>query len=92
MKTPNLFGTFIFIDVTDRAKELFNSGLFPLYELHIEDQSESLIEDYEDLNKALENGSTICIVGIEGGLLVESTDDPDSHEAWVNGRKGWNVS
>lgn len=56
---------FIFMDVTDKAKEIYNSGLFQLYALH-GDNTESAIESDEDLNAHLENGISI---GIEVGFL-----------------------
>lgn len=62
------FNGFIYQDVTEKAKHLFNSGTFDLYELHLEEKTESLIEDEESLNKALENGSTI---GVEVGEMEE---------------------
>jgi len=51
---------FIWLGVTDKAKEVYASGLFELYTLH-EDGSESLIQSDEDLNEALENGLDIGI-------------------------------
>ena len=51
---------FVWLDVTHKAKEVFQSGLFELYELY-EDSSESLIQTMEHLNKALESGSSIVI-------------------------------
>lgn len=56
---------FVWLLVTEKAKEVFNSGLFSLYILY-EDDSESLIQDFEDLDKALEYGLSI---GIEVGHL-----------------------
>jgi hypothetical protein len=56
---------FVWLLVTEKAKEIFNSGLFSLFVLY-DDDSESLIEEFEDLNKALENGLSI---GIEVGHL-----------------------
>lgn len=56
---------FVWLLVTEKAKEVFNSGLFSLYILY-EDDSESLIQDFEDLDKALEYGLDI---GIEVGHL-----------------------
>ena len=46
--------------VNDNAKEIFNCGLFELFELR-DDDSESLIENYNDLTKCLENGVDIGI-------------------------------
>lgn len=56
---------FVWLLVTEKAKEIFNSGLFSLFVLY-DDDSENLIEEFEDLNKALENGLSI---GIEVGHL-----------------------
>ncbi len=56
---------FVWLLVTDKAKEIWSSGLFSLYIIY-EDESESLIEDFDDLNKALENGLSI---GIEVGFI-----------------------
>jgi len=56
---------FVFKIVTHRAKDIFNSGLFSLYELY-DDDTESLIEEIEGLNLALERGNNI---GIEVGHI-----------------------
>ena len=53
-------GGFIWLGVTDKAKEVYKSGLFELYAIY-EDGGESLIESEEELNKALENGIDIAI-------------------------------
>jgi glutathionyl-hydroquinone reductase len=58
---------FVWLNVTHKAKEVFQSGLFELYELY-NDESESLIETMDHLNKALESGSSIVI---EVGHLSE---------------------
>jgi hypothetical protein len=57
---------FIWLIVTDKAKEIFNADLFQLYTLH-DDGSEALIETFEGLNVALGNGLDI---GIEGGRIA----------------------
>lgn len=57
---------FIWLIVTDKAKEIFNADLFQLYTLH-DDGTESLIETFEDLNKSLENGLDI---GVEVGYIA----------------------
>lgn len=57
---------FIWLIVTDKAKEIFNADLFQLYTLH-DDGSEALIETFEDLNEALGNGLDI---GIEVGRIA----------------------
>lgn len=56
---------FVWLLVTEKAKEIFNNGLFSLFVLY-DDDSESLIEEFDDLNKALENGLSI---GVEVGHL-----------------------
>lgn len=56
---------FVWKVVTDQAKEIFQSELFPLYKLY-EDGSEALIEEFDDLQIALEQGMDI---GIEIGQI-----------------------
>lgn len=51
---------FLWGNVTEKAKEIFNSGLFELYVVHY-DHSESLIEDFNELNEILEKGQNIYI-------------------------------
>jgi len=51
---------FVFLDVTEKAKDIFGSGLFDLYVIH-HDDSESLVEKYADINDALEMGLSIAI-------------------------------
>ena len=58
---------FVWLLVTEKAKEVFNSGLFSLFVLY-DDDSEALIEEFGDLDKALENGLSI---GIEVGHLTK---------------------
>lgn len=57
---------FIWLIVTDKAKEIFNADLFQIYTLH-DDGTEAMIETFEDLSKALENGLDI---GIEVGYIA----------------------
>lgn len=52
---------YTFKDVTNKAKEIFNSDLFPIYRVNQEEETEGLIETIEELNKALERGETIYI-------------------------------
>jgi hypothetical protein len=59
MKT-RLVNGFLWLVVTDKAKEIFNSGIFELFTLH-DDGSESLVDSFEDINKALEYGNDIVI-------------------------------
>lgn len=61
---------FVWLLVTEKAKEIFISGLFSLYELH-DDSSESLIVGFDELNEALANGSSI---GIEVGFTNDYID------------------
>lgn len=53
---------FFFLDVSDKARELFSSGLFELYEVY--NNTESLLTNFQDLDYALSNGS---FIGIEVG-------------------------
>ena len=62
---------FVWLLVTEKAKEIWSSGLFSLFILY-EDDSESLIEEYEDLNLAIERGNNI---GIEVGHLKLVADE-----------------
>ena len=55
----------VWLVVTDKAKEIYFSGLFDLYLLY-EDNSEALVEDFTQLIEALEKGIDI---GIEAGKL-----------------------
>jgi len=57
---------FVWLLVTDKAKEIYQSGLFELYILH-DDDSESLVEEFFQLNEALEDGLDI---GISVGQLT----------------------
>lgn len=56
---------FVWKIVNEKAKEVYNSGLFDLYVLY-DDDSESLILNDIELNKYLEQGLDI---GIEVGFL-----------------------
>jgi len=59
---------FVWLLITDKAKEVYQSGLFygAIYVLY-DDGSEDACETYEDLLKALENG---CEIGIEVGHVT----------------------
>lgn len=61
---------FIFMKVNDKAKEIFNSGLFELYAVY-SDETESLIEKFEDLDMHLSNGDDVCI---EVGFITKKTN------------------
>lgn len=56
---------FIWLIVNDKAKEIFNSGVFALYVLYPDD-TEAQIESFDRLNEILEQGLDI---GIEVGYL-----------------------
>lgn len=58
---------FVWLLVTDVAKEIYLNGLFELYILHDESESESLVEGFTQLSEALEEGLDI---GIEVGHLT----------------------
>lgn len=58
---------FVWVLITEKAKEVFSSGLFDVYKLHF-DNSESLCESYADINDALEYGLELAI---EGGWLPD---------------------
>ncbi len=60
---------FVWLLVTNKAKDVFQSGLFELYALHegCEHETESLIVTIEELNECLENGMDI---GIEVANLL----------------------
>lgn len=53
---------FVWLVVTDKAKEIFNSGLFELFVV-TDDGGEYEILDHESLNKFLEEGRDIAIEG-----------------------------
>jgi hypothetical protein len=61
---------FIFMKVNDKAKEIWNSGLFELYVVY-SDETESLIETFEDLDMHLSNGMDVCI---EVGFTPKKTN------------------
>jgi hypothetical protein len=62
---------FIFMKVNDKAKEIWNSGLFDLYVVYSDDNSESLIETFEDLDMYLSNKMDVCI---EVGFIPKNTN------------------
>jgi hypothetical protein len=66
MKTIVIRG-FVWLIVSDKAKEIFSSGTFEMYLLYPGD-TESLVEMYGDIEYANENGIDI---GIEVGSLVD---------------------
>jgi hypothetical protein len=57
---------FIWLLITEKAKEVYASGLFELYVLN-NDNTETLVEEHNQITQALENGLDI---GIEVGIRV----------------------
>lgn len=51
---------FVWQLITEKAKEVYGSGLFDVYKLH-NDGSESLCESYADINDALEVGLDLAL-------------------------------
>lgn len=58
---------YVYYIVTHKAKEIFTTGIFELYALH-EDDTEALIESFDDLFRVLEQGFQI---GIHVGVLMQ---------------------
>lgn len=67
--------SFAYLNVTNKATKIFESKLFDLYELRIDEQVESLIETDSELKECLERGA---IIGIEIGFLNEQDNDLES--------------
>jgi hypothetical protein len=67
MEDVKVVDGFIFLLVTDKAKEIFSSGTFNIYVLH-EDETESLVRSYSDIEYAKEKGLDI---GIEVGFIKD---------------------
>jgi hypothetical protein len=61
---------FVWLIVTEKAKEIYISGLFELYILH-DDDSDSLVEGFGQLTEAIENGQDI---GVEVGFISDDVD------------------
>lgn len=60
---------FVWLNVTDKARNIWNSGLFELYDVDVSGSRfgvvnyEALIENSEDLNSAIEGGCVCIEVG-----------------------------
>ena len=54
---------FVWLNVTDKARNIWNSGLFELYDVDFSGNSERLIDNSEDLNSAIERGCVCIEVG-----------------------------
>lgn len=61
---------FVWLIVTDKARKVFNTGLFELYIL-FDDDTERLIENLDDIDFAFKYK---CDIGIEVGHLKIVTD------------------
>lgn len=64
--------SFAYLNVTNKAAKIFESKIFDLYELRIDEQVESLIETDSELKECLERGA---IIGIEIGFLNKQDDN-----------------
>lgn len=62
---------FVWLIVTDSAKELWSSGALTIYRLY-DDGTEARIESYDDINAALENGEDIGVEVAPLSSLVDS--------------------
>lgn len=51
---------FVWLLVSDKAKEVFNSGLFEVYTVYPDD-TESLCESIEEVNESLEKGLDLAV-------------------------------
>lgn len=51
---------FVYLPVTDKAKEVFASGLFEIFIMY-DDGSEALCESFDDINNALESDLDLAI-------------------------------
>jgi hypothetical protein len=58
--STKIVDSFVWFIVTEKAKEIFSTDLFELFILH-DDNSESLVESYDQINEALEKGLDIAI-------------------------------
>ena len=60
MKILKMRVGFLWGDVTEIAKDIFNAGTFELYAVYF-DGSESLLTDIDAINNQIESGLPICI-------------------------------
>lgn len=51
---------FVWLLITEKAKEVFASGLFEVYRLY-DDGTEKLCESFEDINEAMRAGNDLAI-------------------------------
>lgn len=71
-KTIQFKDGFIWKNVTNNAKEIYSTGLFPLYAIYEKEETEALIETTKSLYEALEKG---CTIAIEVGYINKNTLD-----------------
>lgn len=72
---------FIWLDVTERCTndEKTTTEIWLAHELYaISDQSDSLLETYDEVKQAIDNG---CLIGIEVGFLSEAETRGEESEA-----------
>jgi hypothetical protein len=71
---------FVWLLITDKAKEVYQSGLFDgsIYALYDDDSETDVCESYQDLIDALERGLEI---GIEVGHVTEFEQGDVNHKS-----------
>ena len=57
MQVLQVYDGFLWANVTEQAKDIFQIGMFELYSVNYD--NEYLIEDFNTLNELLENGTPI---------------------------------
>lgn len=72
---------FVWIDITQEAKEIFFSNALELYVLY-DDNTESLIESVDEINEAIELG---LIIAIEGGYFKNSIPFNNADKKLIDG-------
>lgn len=55
-----IINSFVWLLITEKAKEVFASGLFEVYRLY-DDGSEKLCESFEDISEAMSDGNDLAI-------------------------------
>lgn len=55
-----IINNFIWLPITEKAKEVFLSGTFEIYRLY-DDGTEKLCESFEDINEAMRAGNDLAI-------------------------------
>ncbi len=70
MKNVILSDGTIFMNVTDKAKEIWNAGIFELFSINVEEETERAILDSEELNKAIEDANVYIECGHLNTILL----------------------